>query len=151
MPTEKNNDRHLPMRNVEYSAEIALRWRDLDDFGHVNNSVYFTYFEQARVQWWLAQGFSMKPQAEGPVVVQAECDYLHAIYFPETLLIHMQSSPPGRSSYRIFYQAVSLTQPDKIYASASTQMVWVDYTAAKSVPLPAWLRNYLEKTHGLSD
>jgi hypothetical protein len=41
-----------PSRTLVHTTEIAIRWCDMDAFGHVNNSVYFSYFEVARIEWW---------------------------------------------------------------------------------------------------
>lgn len=63
-----------------HTSRMMVRWRDLDELGHVNNSVYFTYFEQARIEWWLTAGATLSQQQEGPVVITAECMFKRPIH-----------------------------------------------------------------------
>ena len=122
-------------RKLVHTAHIPVRWRDLDDFGHVNNSTYFTYFEQARVEWWLKFNININNPPIGPVVVTCQCTFIKPIFFPSDLDIKVYVSPPGRSSYTIYYEIFDAKQTDKRYAEGDTKMVWVDYQAGHSVPL----------------
>jgi acyl-CoA thioester hydrolase len=133
----------MQTRKFVYELAIPIRWFDMDAFGHVNTSVYFTYFEQARIDW-LA---SITPEnyilsttnPTGPVVIQANCTYLKSIVYPETILIKLYVSPPGRSSFETFYHITSYHNPDIIYAEGYAKIVWVDRNAGRSVPLPTEL------------
>lgn len=136
---------HLtPPGKFVYSIVIPIRWYDMDAFGHVNNSVYLTYFEQARISWWKTITPADTSFSEvGPVIINAECAFYKAIIFPETLTVKLYVGPPGRSSYDCFYQIYSETQPDTLYAAGSTKVVWVDRKAERSLPLPDYMRQLL--------
>jgi acyl-CoA thioester hydrolase len=126
-----------------YSTEIPVRWRDLDDFGHVNNSVYFTYFEQARVDWWLSLGLDLKSKEAGPILVTADCTFLKPIFHPSTLLINTYAGLPGTSSYLIYYEVFIKKQTLELAARGNTKVVWVNYQLGKSLPLPEDFRRLL--------
>jgi len=119
-----------------YTANIPLRWCDMDAFGHINGSVYFSYIEQARVMWWEMLGYQTVKQDIGPVIVTAECQFLKQMFYPGELDIKVYVSKPSRASYMIYYDIGMIGESDVIYATASTKVVWVDYKAGKSVRLP---------------
>jgi len=122
------------------TVDLPVRWRDLDNFGHVNNSIYFTYFEQARVKWWESIGFDLGIATEGPVIVTAECQFLKPVLYPSDLKIEVFVGQAGRSSYSNYY---NINIADQLYATGSTKTVWINYKAGKSIPLPDFVRKFL--------
>ena len=56
-------------------TRFAIRWGDMDAMGHVNNAVYFRYLESARIDWMRAVGCTPDPQGEGPVIINAFCNF----------------------------------------------------------------------------
>ncbi|MDX1902152.1 MAG: thioesterase family protein [Gammaproteobacteria bacterium] len=127
-----------------FSLDIPVRWYDMDAFGHVNNSVYFTYFEQTRATWW----DTIRPEGItytdiGPVIVNAFCTFRRAIVYPETLCVKLYISSPSRSSYEHHYEIYSANNPEILYATGSTKVVWVDRAKAKSTRLPDWIKQHL--------
>ena len=122
------------------SLEVPLRWSDMDAFGHVNNSVYFTYFEQARIEWWNEHHLPpLGIENSIPVIVNASCTYLKPIIYPETIIINVSIGPPGKTSYESFYEVYSKTNFNILYATATTKIVWVDKTTGRPTPLPDYL------------
>ncbi len=79
MPSSPSDDR----RHV-FTAEVTVRWGDMDAMRHVNNSRYFTYFEQARVNW-LASVESGWEGRRGPTLARASCDFRRPLTYPATL------------------------------------------------------------------
>lgn len=129
-----------------HSIEVQVRWCDMDDFSHVNNSCYFTYFEMARISWWGT--FTPKEisfHEIGPVIINAYCTFFKAIYYPETLIVNLYAGPPGRSSYECYYEILSKNDLNKKYAEGSTKVVWVDRKAEHSVPLPDFMLQQLSE------
>ena len=66
-----------------FSAEIDMRWADLDAYGHVNNVAIFSYLEASRMKLWLEAGFDFLHGSIQALVAKAECDYLKPILFLE--------------------------------------------------------------------
>ncbi len=135
-------------RQHVHTEVISVRWRDLDEQHHVNNSVYFTYFEQTRISWWESMGeLSLRSANTGPVLVTAEATFLRPITYPDTLEIHLYRGDIGRSSYMLHYEIYSQDNPDILIGEGSTKIVWIDYTEGKSVPLPFDVQKQLAFVH----
>lgn len=120
---------------------IPVRRADLDVNGHVNNAVFFTYFEEARIIWMTQMKPLIRAEGQGLVVAKTGCTYKKPIPYPETLTVRMYGGGAGRSSFRTQFdlRGASLIQ----YAEAEAVMVWVDRTKGNSCPLPHAIRERL--------
>lgn len=130
-------------RNLLSIFKIPVRWSDMDANGHVNHTTYFTYFEQARIDWLERVGMQNTAEGEGPVVVQTSCNFTHPIPYPETLEVRVYAGAPGRTSFRTFYEIVGSVEAGAKYADGEAVMVWVDRSSGKSCPMPDTLRALL--------
>lgn len=115
----------------------------MDSLGHVNNSVYFTYFEQARIMWLSAIDVSLANQEQGPIVMTASCTFLSPLVYPGDIDIKVLAHSPGRSSFMIDYQVYLVDEETKKVAHGETKIVWVDYQANHSVPLPEFMLEHI--------
>lgn len=118
----------------QFTCSIPLRWGDMDAFGHVNNTLYLRYCEEARFQWLANEGIVISADSY-PVVVTVTCSFLQPVYYPETLRVDCFASEPGRSSFMAYYKLYVSAQPDKPVAEASSKIVWIG-SSGKSRPLP---------------
>lgn len=132
-----NNDARLV-----HITRLNVRWIDQDTFGHVNNATYFTYFEQARVDWLATLQVEWQ-KGTGPVVVNARCDYKHPIIYPANLEVRLYSDPPGRSSFQTYYEIRIVGDAETLYALGEARMVWVDVQRGRPVTLPEVVRTAL--------
>lgn len=135
--------------NFVGSFRIAVRWGDMDAYGHINNTVYFRFFEQARVEWLLQQGFLVSPrEPQGPVIVHTDCTFLRPVTYPvEAVDVHIRAGQPGRSSFMSWYELYLADDETKTcYARGTAKTVWMDTSTGKSVLLPDWLRTLCEQT-----
>jgi len=126
-----------------HTSRMKIRWGDMDAFGHVNNTVYFRYMEQTRIEWLEAVAVDMVADGEGPVIVNARCTFLRQLKYPADIEIRMHASEPGRSSVETTYEIWRVDQPEIIYAEGAAKIVWVNFQQEKSVPLPASIRHSL--------
>ncbi|MGV8836193.1 acyl-CoA thioesterase [Cellvibrio sp.] len=124
-----------------FSCDIPVRWGDMDAYGHVNNTLYFRYFEEARFMWMLEKGLPLKSDTH-PVVVTIGCTFLRPIFHPETLRIDVFISEPGRSSFMVKYKVYTASQPDTPAAEGYSKVVWVSSVDGRSVPLPDLVRGW---------
>lgn len=132
--------------NKLISVDVQVRWSDLDALGHVNNAMYFSYFEIARLAWYASLGHgSLGSESTGLVIVDAHCEYLHAILYPATIAISMYGGVPGRSSFDSFYR-ITDSSGHVLYTRGSSRIVWLDKTRTRSSPLPAGVRAMLPET-----
>lgn len=122
------------------TTRIPVRWGDLDAYAHVNNTVYFRYFEQARVEWIESMGFPvLQGEEEGCVIVNASCTFLSSVNYPATVVVRMYVGEPGRSSVMTSYELL-VDGEERLYAEGAAKLVWLDSRTGKSAPLPDKIR-----------
>ena len=133
-------EHHRKLVNI---ARIPIRWGDMDAYGHVNNTVYFRFMEQARVEWIEALQVPVRPGGAGPVIINASCTFLIPMNYPGTVEVRTYTDAPGRSSV-LTHVEMRIEGDDKIYAQGAAKVVWMDTQTGKSVPLPDHVRATLE-------
>lgn len=123
-----------------YTTRIPVRWGDMDAYGHVNNTVYFRYFEQARCEWIEQMGFRVSPEeATGPVIINASCTFFASVNYPATVIIKMYAGEVGRTSVMTWYE-LFVEGEDRLYAEGAAKTVWMDMRSGGSTPLPEAVR-----------
>ena len=127
-----------------YEIIIPIRWGDMDAMGHVNNTVYFRYMETIRIDYFHSIGCEPSPQGQGPVIVNAFCNFYKQLEYPGDVLIKMYASDLGRSSFDSWATMERLDMPGVIHAAGGATTVWIDFPAQKSVALPDWFRALIE-------
>jgi acyl-CoA thioester hydrolase len=127
-------------KKLTHEMVIPIRWGDMDAMGHVNNTIYFRYFEIVRLEWLFKVGAPTDPNGLGPVIVNAFCNFIRQLEFPGDLLARHYVANPGRSSFDTFITLERTDHPGVIYAEGGSKTVWTDFKAQKSAPLPQWLR-----------
>lgn len=127
-------------KKLTYEMVIPIRWGDMDAMGHVNNTVYFRYLEIIRVQWLHSVGGAPDPTGQGPVIVNAFCNFLKQLEYPGDVLAKHYVANLGRTSFDTFITLERTDQPGVIHAEGGATTVWVDFPAGKSVPVPDWVR-----------
>ncbi|AVG18701.1 thioesterase [Chromobacterium vaccinii] len=123
-----------------------MRWGDMDAVGHLNNTYYFRYLEQIRIEWLQGMGFGIEPEGIGPVLASTSCVYRKQLTYPATLDITIELEKLGRSSLKLRHHFYRRDDPGVAYASAEVLLVWVDYKAEKSVPIPEEIREAIERS-----
>ena len=97
--------------DFSFFHKINVRFSETDMFGHLNNTVPFIYFEQARIEFFKAIGFMQDwvlPDHDTiPVVANLQCDFLQQVYFDETLHIYVKAATVGRSSVDLHYMGIN--------------------------------------------
>lgn len=116
-----------------------IRWGDMDAQGHVNNTVYFRYMEQARIEWLDGFGWLADQKNYTIMIVNAACTFLAPLTYPGTVETRVFASPPGRSSVETWYELREEGR-DQLCAEGRAKLVWVDAVSGKSCPIPDALR-----------
>lgn len=130
-------------KKLVYEMVIPIRWGDMDAMGHVNNTIYFRYLETIRIEWMRSIGCQPDPRGEGPVIVNAFCNFYRQFEFPGDVLMKMYVSDPGKSSFESWGTMERTDKPGVIYAAGGATTVWVNFPAQKSAPMPDWMRSHL--------
>ena len=134
---------------MKFTSKVFVRWADLDAFGHVNNAVYLTYAELARVEWGSKQ---FAPKQGSSVLVEmtvahSEIDYLipitkHGVDYDVILWVESI----GNSSFVVAYE---VTRDGVVFAKMKTVQVMIDLASRKSRPINeverVFLNKYLDK------
>ena len=126
-------------RRLVQTSVMSIRWGDMDAYGHVNNTVYFRYMEQARVEYLEALGIRVMPQGSAPVIINAACTFLMPLNHPGMVEVRMFCGQPGRSSVPTHYE-IRLQGDDTLYATGDAKIVWMDVATGRSVAIPEVVR-----------
>lgn len=132
-------------RVLVFELEIPIRWGDMDAMGHVNNTVYFRYMEQARIGWFDSLGFAPDPRGEGPVIVDAHCTFVRELVYPGVVLVRQFAGAAGRSSWPTWTEMRRADDADTVYAHGAARCVWVDHRLRRSAPLPPAAREAIAR------
>lgn len=128
---------------------VQVRYSDYDTKGHVNNAVYFTYFESARMQAWLnhivPSGAVTGADASDPpiIVAEARAKYVSQARIGEPLAIEIGVREVRTRGFSFFYRIVD-ARDDRLVAEGETVQVHYDYEARRPTPIPPALRAALE-------
>ncbi len=139
----------------------ATRWRDNDAYGHMNNVVYYEYFDSAVNRWLIDSGALAAPRdapgdapgdaGEGSVigvVAETACRFFAAVGFPETVETGLAVARIGRSS--VTYRLALWGAAPEAAAVCRYVHVYVDRATRRPAPLPAALRAALERLQAAS-
>ena len=131
-------------KKLTFEMVIPIRWGDMDAMGHVNNTLYFRYMEIVRIEWLHKIGGKPDPAGEGPVIVNAFCNFIKQLEYPGDVLARHYVGDLGRSSFNTYITLERTDAPGVICATGGAKTVWVNFPKQKSVPLPQDLRQLLE-------
>ena len=122
-------------------ARIQVRFSDLDLMGHVNNSVYLSYFEMARVDYFAKiLGLGWDWNSQGIILVRNEIDYIYPIILHQKPLIYINLESIGNKSFTLSYE---IKVDDKIVTKGKSVMVSFDSVQSKSTLIPEVMRKAL--------
>ena len=111
----------------------TIRFGDLDPQGHVNNTVFATYFETGRVMFLREPGNALNPPGTTSVLARLDVNFLREMHWPGEVEIGTAIVEIGRSSYT-FLQAIF--HEGQCAATARATMVMIDGATRKARPLP---------------
>jgi acyl-CoA thioester hydrolase len=123
---------------------ITTRWMDNDVYGHVNNVVYYSWFDTAVNATLIEQGvLDIHAGQTIGLVIETQCNYFSPLAFPQTIEAGIRVARLGTSSVR--YE-VGLFAPGEPLTAAKGHFVhvYVDRESRRPVPLPAPLKQFLE-------
>ena len=139
-------------RLLVHTSRQSIRWGDMDLLGHVNNTLYFRYMEQARIEWIYSlsgEGTAYTGATAGPVIVNASCTFLQPLVYPGDIEVRMFLGEPGRTSVGSFYE---ILMEGRKFAEGAAKIVWIELGSGRPVSLPekviAPLRAIESAAHG---
>jgi len=138
---------------ADYPVSITLpvQWGEQDAFGHVNNIVYFRWFESARIAYGMLAGMDKlyAEQQLGPILAAVNCSYRKQLLFPDTVLIGARITKLGRTRLQMEHAVVSTAQ-QAIVAEGISTVVLFNYKGQKPIAISPDLRKAIESIEGKS-
>ena len=127
----------------KYLLEIQTRWADNDVYGHVNNVVYYAYFDTLINRYLIEQGgLDIQLDHAIAVCVESQCTYKKSISFPDVVHAGLRVTRLGRTS--VSYQ-IGIFRGEDVCAEGSFVHVFVERATRKPTPIPNAIRNALER------
>jgi acyl-CoA thioester hydrolase len=117
--------------------ELPVQWGEMDAYGHVNNTVFFRYFESARMAFLQRCGFVESHERDriGAILHSTTARFRQPLFFPDTVQIGAAATEVKEDRFTMAYTVVSLTR-NVVVAEGSGIIVSFDYGAGKKTGLP---------------
>jgi len=124
----------------------AVIWGDMDAFEHVNNTVYFRYFEDARMEFFMKLGVMehLKSTSIGPILASTRCDFRAPLNFPDEIVIGAWIDQVAEKRFTMHYRVHSLNQKCLV-AEGEGLVVFYDYENKKSSVIPEHIVQSIER------
>jgi acyl-CoA thioester hydrolase len=126
---------------------ISIRWGDMDSYRHINNTVYFRYMEQARIEWITSLGYSCTAEKEAMIMVNGFCNFYKQVSFPASLRVSTFVGQIGNSTVDLINTMelieTNTDQEPVLCADGGATMLWVDLEKNKSMPWPEFILKVL--------
>jgi len=123
------------------SVPISIRWRDLDALGHVNNSSFLTYLEEARLVWLASIQGPWQTDAYMPVLAACNVNYRRQLEWPGNIIVELFCTRVGNTSITIGHRIIAATDSSQLYADGDAVIVWVEPKSGRSIALPEIIRS----------
>lgn len=128
------------MMDPPFEHEPSVRFADIDGLGHVNNAIFLTYLEEARVALFQellgAEGLALFPF----LLAHAEIDFERPIVMEDKLRVKLWVAELGTASFRLGYEIYA---GEERVGQAETVQVWIDQDTKTSRPIPEEIRDAL--------
>lgn len=126
--------------------ETPVAWGQMDAFRHLNNTVYFRFFESGRIAYFERLGLLeyMEETGVGPILASTNCRFRIPLTYPDTVSIGTRVSNFDGDRFTMEYVVVS-HRHKKIAADGTGLIVCFNYNENKKVPIPAELRRRIEE------
>ncbi|MEP7326641.1 MAG: thioesterase family protein [Gemmatimonadota bacterium] len=136
---------HPLLASFPVSIEIPVQWGDMDAYGHVNNTVFFRYFESARMAYFERCGFVQTYVDEqiGAILHSTSCRFRQSLFYPDRVEVGARVSTIEPDRFTMEYTVVSLGT-GKVAAEGSGIIVSFDYKAGKKTLVPNLVRERVE-------
>jgi acyl-CoA thioester hydrolase len=130
--------------DYKYFYTITTRWMDNDVYGHVNNVIYYSWFDTAVNQFLIANGaLDIERSPVVGLVIETQCNYFAPVSFPDRITIGIRVAKLGNSSVR-YEVGVFREEEEEVSAQGHFVHVYVVRDTRRPVALPDKLRTVLQ-------
>lgn len=134
------------MSEFKFTIPIQPRYTDYDMLGHLNNATFVTYFEVARLHYFMAIGWTLKDVSN--VVAHIDIDFLMPVLPGEKVICGTKTISLGTKSFQMHYEILSEDR-QKCYARANSVQVCIDKKEGKAILIPKNIRSMLSNYENL--
>jgi acyl-CoA thioester hydrolase len=140
-----DDDRSLTRDHFDHVVRVTTRWSDNDMYGHLNNAVYYELFDSA-INGWLITGAQVDVMAlpEIGVVAESGCRFFRELEYPHALDVGVRVDRVGRSSIT-YGLGLFAADAEQVAALGHWVHVYIDRTSRSTVPIPAAVRDLVER------
>lgn len=117
-----------------HTLPIQLRFNDVDKFGHVNNTVYFSFYDLGKTEYFASVCPGVNWEKDGIVVVHLDADFLSQIFATDHVAVQTAVSEIGTKSFRLIQRMID-TQTGEVKCIGTSIMVAFDLEKHESKPL----------------
>lgn len=130
------------LKDFPVIIELPVLWGHMDAFQHLNNVVFFRFFESARIAYFEQIGFLevMENTGVGPILASTSCKYIKPITYPDTVSIGARVSNIEEDRFDMEYTMVS-QERGEITATGTALVVSYDYNENKKASIPNNIHN----------
>ncbi|WP_230129353.1 thioesterase family protein [Bacillus sp. CECT 9360] len=123
--------------------EVTVRFCETDALGHINNTSYFIYLEEARIKFFESLGYSMDKNEWNFIMASTKCDFVNQGYFNQILTVSTYVTKIGTKSFEIYHEIIC-SQTGQLIAKGNAIIVFFDFKDQRSKPIPDLLREGLK-------
>ena len=138
------------MSTIKFFHPIEVRYGDLDPQGHLNNSKYLTYFEQARIRYFVHLGLFSIGQSfmdVGVIMAEAKVTYHASVEYGNPVKTGVCIRRLGNKSMTV-EQSIVHAETGEVFASGYVILVAYDYHEQKTIPIPDEMRKKISEFEG---
>jgi acyl-CoA thioester hydrolase len=134
-------DTHADLAHFPVAVRAIVHWGEMDAYGHLNNTVFFRYFETARMAYLERCGFlaSYDRDRIGAILHSTDCRFKAPLFYPDDVLVGARVLDIGADRLTMAYRVVSLGQ-NRTAADGAGVIVAYDYNTGKKTDLPEAVR-----------
>ena len=130
-----------------HELPAQLRWSDVDQFGHVNNNVYFSLYDMCKTRYFLDVAGEDIFQRITIVVANINANFIAPIYYPDEIVIQTTMERIGRKSFTLLQRAVN-ARTREVKCECRTIMVCYDREQGCTILMPGDVRQKIEEYEG---
>jgi acyl-CoA thioester hydrolase len=128
-------------KKLLHSKHFETRWGDMDAYGHMNNTMYFFYLQEARFEFLKENNIQINLRGIAPVLAGTSCKFIRPIFYPESIIVEtwLVSYERKKTIFEHIIKSASKNEENKqeiIYAVAEALIVWYDFSKSMSVLPP---------------
>ncbi|MDN4073133.1 acyl-CoA thioesterase [Fictibacillus terranigra] len=127
-----------------HEIELTVRFCETDALGHINNTSYFIYLEEARIRCFESLGLDMNTNEWSFILASTKCDFMAQGYFNDRLLVRTGVCKIGTKSFTLVHE-IYKEETEELVARGNAVIVYFDFKKQQTANIPDFLRDALER------